>query len=171
MNFFKNDIHREFDKCKMFYPYLYYADVTPQMLEAIRLAKYWAGKVNLHGTKIHGNSFIVELITLEANRISEGEDLEEKFVKFLKTMQNLGEQKIILTKEYSVEDIPARLLFQRPLIMDPANCWDNLGEQFQPGQPAYYALTYYKQAADLALAKIEGARLGDAYYKNPANWF
>ncbi|OXA40212.1 hypothetical protein Fcan01_24879 [Folsomia candida] len=89
---------------------LFFRDVTPQMLDAIRVAKYWNTKVNLRGVKIHGGSFILELATLEANRISEGPDLEERFVKFLQAMQNLDQQKIILTKEYNEQDIPARVL-------------------------------------------------------------
>ncbi|OXA40214.1 uncharacterized protein LOC118439361 [Folsomia candida] len=88
----------------------FFRDVTPQMLDAIRVAKYWNSKVNLYDAKIHGGSFIIELVTLEANRISEGTDLEDRFVKFLQAMENLAQQKIILTKEYNEQDIPARVL-------------------------------------------------------------
>ncbi|XP_035716453.1 uncharacterized protein LOC118439326 [Folsomia candida] len=149
---------------------LFFRDVTSPMLEAIRVAKYWNNKVNLHGVKIHGISLIVELVTLEANHPSEGTDLEARFVKFLRAMQHLAEQEVTVTA-YGPDRLCSWFSRPTPRILAFANPDDNLGEQFQSGEPAHSALAHYKKAATETLEKIEKAWQGLDYYQNPANWF
>lgn len=126
------------------------------------------------GVKLKGRSFLIELVATRVNidrPCSRG--LQARFSRFLVQMANLSTANIQFDDNYPLNAIPSNVLSQTrklsdgrivqvPIIMDPINPTNNLGQQFaKPGMEL--VLQKYKMKALETLRRIKACKNNDQY--------
>jgi hypothetical protein len=104
---------------------------------------------------VRGSSFLIELIAMHSNKGRKfPRGLQQRFSRFLRQMVDFKSANVFFESSYTKSEIPAEILAQRPLILDPMNPYDNrLGEQFHKPEMKV-VLKRYKDCAELTLARI-----------------
>lgn len=139
---------------------------APFVHSVIRLCKYWAKHVVAQATAtgfesaIRGKSVLVETLAIHAcYELTPLERLDNNMIKafyrFLKYFLNSYELRLHTFVNYEREDVPISLYFQTPLVLDPANPYNNLlsNENFPTG-----ALTHFQKCAAVTMEKLQNWR-------------
>lgn len=99
----------------------------------IRLAKFWNKTLFVKGN-FSGRSYMIEVMALHAAKEEERTfstvSILTAFRKFLESMKNLNSVMIVFEKYYKIGDVDEYILKQRPLVLDPANPYNNLAYPF-----------------------------------------
>jgi len=103
---------------------------SKSVLDTARLAKYWSQTVLYNGCG-NGKSFFIELIAVRSAMDEEeldNFDHSRAFRRFLDNMVNLEELRIIFLDFYRRDEIPASIVNQAPLLINPINPFQNMFE-------------------------------------------
>jgi len=140
----------------------------PSTRGVILVAKYWDRVVkektkHTVTSRVSGRSYIIELIAIHSNSDLQGLPPTEKnsvyygFIRFLKTMEYLDKLSVTFFDKYEDEDVPISVMMEKltlPFVLDPVNCWNNLGKQLH----GFGVVDAYKKFATgtlQALRKLE----------------
>ncbi len=136
---------------------------APFVHSVIRLCKYWAKHVVAQATAsgfehvIRGKSVLVETLAIHAcYELTPLERLDKNMIKafyrFLKYFLNSCELRLHTFVNYDRGDVPNSLYFQTPLVMDPANPYNNLlsYENFPRA-----ALEHFQKCAAITMEKLQ----------------
>ncbi|ODN05432.1 2'-5'-oligoadenylate synthase 3 [Orchesella cincta] len=124
----------------------------------IRLAKHWASHVNTGRIPIRGKSLLVETVAIHASySLSPVEminrNLDKAFIKFLELFSDARTLRLYVFVNYQREDIPDSVFNQTPLVLDPANPYNNL---LSSGNFPSLALKCFEDAAHITIQKVLG---------------
>jgi hypothetical protein len=111
--------------------------------DVARLAKFWNKTLHID-CNISGRSTLIELIGIYAGRKEEQtgrRSLLEGFKSFLQLMTNFRKIEIVFLENYGRHEIPWDVQAQRPLVLDPANPFNNFAK--------------FKRNNDLIIRKFE----------------
>jgi hypothetical protein len=98
--------------------------------DVARLSKFWNKTLHID-CNISGRSTLIELIGVYAGRKEEQtgrRSLLEGFKSFLQLMTNFRKIEIVFLENYGRHDIPKDVQGQRPLVLDPANQFNNFAK-------------------------------------------
>jgi len=132
----------------------------PFIHSIIRLAKHWAKHVNTGRLQIRGKSILVETVAIHACYNLNPEELvdvnmERAFMKFLELLTNGRHLRLFVFVNYNREDVPDVVWNQTPLVLDPANPYNNLLSPINfPGA----ALKCFQEAAYHTMKKMMMSR-------------
>ncbi|XP_071847667.1 2'-5'-oligoadenylate synthase-like protein 2 [Apostichopus japonicus] len=93
-----------------------------------RLAKFWSTTIGIPGFSF-GRSSIMEYLGAWAAEEEErrgSRDILQGFRRFLTMVKQSHNLNIVWTRYYRRTDIPADILHQRPLLLDPTNPYNNM---------------------------------------------
>ena len=115
--------------------------------QVIRLAKEWNSKVS-YDDNISGRSSIFELIGIKAGRdeerkkkkIGEKPSLTNALRRVFGRVGDIERQRIRFYELYNPSMVPKDIRDQRPLILDPANPYNNLMHNFPADATALFRL-------------------------------
>ena len=104
-------------------------------MQVARLAKYWNSTIFYNGPQ-YGRSYRFEVLGIIAGQEEEKANprklsILRAFKLFLKKVETINSQRIIVTGFYRESDVQSNILQQRPLIMDPSNPYNNLAFNFK----------------------------------------
>ncbi|KAJ8024752.1 2'-5'-oligoadenylate synthase 3 [Holothuria leucospilota] len=118
-----------------------------------RLAKYWFSRHKLANKVVDGMRIMEYLGVHSAGEEKTSGDLAKAFSRFL-TMMTTPECIVVFWMEYyDSSDIPESVRYQRPLLLDPCNPYNNM---FAYGNNAYY-INHMKGYARRTLKRLNNA--------------
>ena len=130
-----------------------------QVHAAIRLAKFWSKTLIWFDPKADRIlSYAIELLTCRAFDVAAAEtekrdpSMTAIFKQFLRQLVEWRTMQVICCTYYAENDIPASLKRVRPLLLDPANPWNNVAHGLRWDGLAHFAAT--------ALEKLENPAVG-----------
>lgn len=122
----------------------------------IRLAKYWARHINTGRLQIRGKSLLVETVAIHAcyqlNPLEMTDrNMDRAFLKFLELFSDANKLRLYVFVNYQREDIPDAVFHQTPLVLDPANPYNNL---LSPLNFPNLALKCFQEAAQMTMKQV-----------------
>lgn len=130
----------------------------------VRLAKHWARHINTGRVQIRGKSLLVETVAIHAcYSLTPVEmidrNMDKAFLKFLEFFSDANNLRLYVFVNYQREDIPDSVFNQTPLVLDPANPYNNLLSPLNfPG----LALKCFQEAAQITMKKVNIWKDGDS---------
>lgn len=116
----------------------------------IRLAKYWNSQVNLDRIYIGGRSLMMELLAIKACEKVTKNDIYLAFKQFLTDVKEFEEQTVYF---HNKSEIPSEILnYDGPVILDPVNMYNNLGNRENIPREA---VAIFQEAATKSLNGLE----------------
>ncbi|XP_021953654.1 2'-5'-oligoadenylate synthase 1A [Folsomia candida] len=119
------------------------------VVKVIKLARHWNQQIRID-EKVHGRSYMVELVAAWAQKDQPVGSLFERFVRFLREMEDFSNLRIFFGHHYCKFSIPEDVWKQTPLVMDPCNPYNNLAEGITPD-----VIENFQSAATRSLAMIK----------------
>jgi len=128
-----------------------------------KLAKYWNQQM-LFKKYVYGRSTIMELLAIKAGQEEENNNphpsLGNALKRFLEKVCFIEQCNIYFLEYYNLNDIPADMLLQKPLLLDPSNQFNNLLESKQgkfkvkPNTNLNEFMSFISNAAGICLQMI-----------------
>lgn len=128
----------------------------PFIHSIVRLAKHWIRHVNTGRMQLRGKSLLIETIAIHACYCLTPVEMIERntdraFLKFLEYLAEANKLRLYVYVNYQRPDIPDAVFNQTPLVLDPANPYNNL---LSPLNFPSLALKCFQEAAQLTIKKV-----------------